>query len=171
MFRGTSPDSHAWETAWENDVHPGGQMLFLSPSREPVLLLLLFITLKQDPWRVFTAPRFPSVLHASMLPFAKRAGAFVVEGGGRGGSKNLQRGLSSVAWICGVWVINHASIHVKPLGVQTILRAAREEPIWAPSSIYTTTKQEHSIYCTPYIIRIQWRPYRARGLEHIVGGH
>lgn len=65
-------------------------MLFLSPSREPVLLLLLFITLKQDPWRVFTAPRFPSVLHASMLPFAKRAGAFVVEGGGRGGVKTCK---------------------------------------------------------------------------------
>ncbi|KAK1885500.1 Methylxanthine N3-demethylase NdmB [Dissostichus eleginoides] len=48
-------------------------MLFLSLSRQPVLLLLLFITLKEDPWRVFTVPRFPSVLHAS-----KRAGAFVL---------------------------------------------------------------------------------------------
>lgn len=104
-------------------------------------------------------------------PLRQTSRGFCCRGRGKGGSKNLQRGLSSVAWICGVWVINHASIHVKPLGVQTILRAAREEPIWAPSSIYTTTKQEHSIYCTTYIIRIQWRPYRARGLEHIVGGH
>lgn len=35
-------------------------MLFLSLSRQPVLLLLLFITLKQDPWWAFTVPRLPS---------------------------------------------------------------------------------------------------------------
>lgn len=42
----------------ENDVHPGGQMLFLSLGRRAMLLLSLFITLKQDPWWAFTVPRF-----------------------------------------------------------------------------------------------------------------
>ncbi|KAI4806518.1 hypothetical protein KUCAC02_017338, partial [Chaenocephalus aceratus] len=39
-------------------------------SRQPVLLLLLFITLKEDPWRVFTVPRFPSVQNEQGLLLA-----------------------------------------------------------------------------------------------------
>ncbi|CAB1419580.1 unnamed protein product [Pleuronectes platessa] len=48
--------------------------------RQPVLLLLLFITLKQDPWWAFTVPRVPLGPACLRAPLAKRAGAFVAAG-------------------------------------------------------------------------------------------
>ncbi|TNN88335.1 hypothetical protein EYF80_001551 [Liparis tanakae] len=53
---------------------------YLHSGQQPALLLLLFITLKEDPWRVFTVPRFPLGSACFHAPLAKRAGAFVVGG-------------------------------------------------------------------------------------------
>lgn len=56
-------------------------MVFLSLSRQPVLLFIAVHHFKGGPMAgVYGSSLPPSVLHASMLPSPKRAGAFVVEG-------------------------------------------------------------------------------------------
>lgn len=141
MLRGTFPDSHARETAWENDVHPGGQMLFLSLSRRPVLLSLLFITLKEDPRRVFTVPRFPSVVHASTPPSPNEQELLLYSWRSENASGFI---------IYGAWVINHISLQTKLHGVQTYSKCLLWQLHMGSCCNLCNNKNEHSIYFMPY---------------------
>ncbi len=137
MLKGTSPDSHAWETAWENDVHPGGQMLFLSLSRQPVLLLLLFITLKEDPWRVFTVPRFPSVLHASMLPSPNEQELL------------LSKGKWKLVRAYNIWCVSNKPYIYSSPDTLILYTPLMRTHMGTQFNLYNN-KKEHSIYFMPY---------------------